>query len=85
MITTFTNVTTITTIATIAVLGLTAATSIASVVTLILLLTTKELAGASSSGTLQRIAKFVSVPIVPLLIVFAVIVGVKIVLILLSK
>jgi len=59
-------------------LGFTTAISIAAVVSLILFLTTKELAGSNGSGTFRRIAKFVNVGIVPLIIVFAVIVAVKI-------
>ena len=78
-----TTVTTVTTVTTMVALGLTVAMSIAAVVSLILLLITKELAGAESSGTSLRIARFVNVGIVPLLIVFAVIVAVDIALILL--
>ena len=74
-----TTVTTVTTITTFAVLGLTGIISIATVVLLMLFLTTKELAGASSRGFSLRIAKFVSVGILPLVMVFAVIVAVKIV------
>ena len=44
-----------------------------------LFLTTKELAGASSQGFFLRIAKFVSVGILPLVMVFAVIAFMKIV------
>jgi len=73
-----TTVTTVTTVTTMAALGLAAAISIACVVTLILFLTTKELAGTSSSGTSLRIAKFINVGILPLVLAFAVIVGVKI-------
>ena len=78
MITTVTT-STITTVTTIATLGLTAAISIAAVVLLMLFLTTKELAGASSRGFSLRIAKFVSVGILPLVMAFAVIVVIKIV------
>jgi len=63
-------------------LGLTVAMSVAAVVSLILLLITKELTGSEGSGTSLRIARFVNVGIVPLLIVFAVIVAVDIALIL---
>ncbi len=73
-----TTVTTVTTVTTIAALGLTAAISIATVVLLMLFLTTKELAGASGSGFSLRIAKFVSVGILPLVMAFAVIVVIKI-------
>ena len=74
-----TTVTTVTTVTTIAALGLTAAVSIAAVVLLVLFLTTKELAGASGSRFSLRIAKFVSVGILPLVMAFVVIVAMKIV------
>jgi len=74
-----TTVTTVTTVTTIAALGITGVVSIAAVVLLMLFLTTKELAGASSSGFSLRMAKFVSVGILPLVMVFAVIVFMKIV------
>ncbi len=74
-----TTVTTVTTVTTIAALGLTGALSIAAVVLLMLFLTTKELAGASGSGLSLRVAKFASVGILPLVMVFAVIVVMKIV------
>lgn len=71
-------VTTITTITTIAALGLTATISIAAVVTLILFLSTKELASSVGSSTSTRLSRYLSVGIIPLLIAFAVVVGVKI-------
>ena len=74
-----TTVTTVTTVTTIAALGLTGAISIAAVILLMLFLTTKELAGASNSGFSLRIAKFVSVGVLPLVMAFAVIVFLKIV------
>ena len=74
-----TTVTTVTTVTTIAALGLTGVISIAAVVLLVLFLTTKELAGASNRGFSLRIAKFVSVGILPLVMVFAVIAFMKIV------
>jgi len=73
-----TTVTTVTTVTTIAALGLTAAISIAAVVLLVLFLTTRELAGASGRGSSLRIAKFVSVGILPLVMAFAVIVAIKV-------
>ena len=79
-----TTVTTVTTVTTIAALGLTTVLGIAAVASLMFLLITKELAGSKSSGTSLRIARFVNVGIVPLLIVFAVIVAVDITLILLN-
>ena len=74
-----TTVTTVTTVTTIAALGLTGVISIAAVVLLILFLTTKELAGASSRGFSLRIAKFISVGILPLVMAFVVIVAIKVV------
>ncbi len=74
-----TTVTTVTTVTTIAALGFTGIISIAAVVLLMLFLTTKELAGATSSGFSLRIAKFASVGILPLVMAFAVIVVLKIV------
>jgi len=52
--------------------------SIAAAVSLILFLPNKELASAGGSGTSLRIARFLGVGIVPLIIAFAVIVGIKI-------
>jgi len=75
MITTITTVTTVTIMVT---LGLTAAISIVAVGSLITLLITKELASGGGSGTAIRLARFVGVGIVPLIIVFAVIVAVEI-------
>ncbi len=77
MITTVTT-STVTTVTAIAAMGLTAAISIAAVISLIAFLTTKEVAGATHSSSHLRIAKFVNVGIVPLIIAFAVIVIVKI-------
>ena len=74
-----TTVTTVTTVTTIAALGLTGIISIAAVVLLMLFLITKEVAGTTSSGFSLRIAKFVSVGILPLVMTFAVIVISKIV------
>ncbi len=77
-----TTVTTVTTVTTIMALGLTASISIASIVVLILFLIAKELGNARGSSVSLRIARFVGVGIVPLIMVFAVIVGVNIALIL---
>ncbi|MFC1950560.1 hypothetical protein ACFLWD_02720 [Chloroflexota bacterium] len=74
-----TTVTTVTTVTTITALGLTAAVSIAVVILLALFLTTKELAGARSSGSSLRIARFASIGILPLMMAFATIVIVKII------
>ena len=73
-----TTVTTVTTVTTIAALGLTGVISIAAVVLLMLFLTTRELAGATHRGSSLRIARFVSVGILPLVMAFAVIVAIKI-------
>ena len=73
-----TTVTTITTITTITALGITGAISIVAVVSLAAFLITKELASAGGSGTSLRIARFLGVGLVPLIIAFAVIVAVKI-------
>ena len=78
MITTVTT-STITTVTTIAALGWTAGIGAAAVVALIGFLTTKELASASLSPSRQLIASFFNVSIVPMIMVFAVIVVVKIV------
>ena len=69
----------VTTVTTIAGLGFTSVVSIGIVVLLIFFLITKELAGTSSSGFSLRVAKFVSVGILPLVMAFAVIVALKIV------
>ncbi|MFC1984250.1 hypothetical protein ACFLVO_04505 [Chloroflexota bacterium] len=73
-----TTVTTVSTVTTIAGLGLTGAISTAMAILLILFLTTKELAGASRTGFSSRIAKFASVGILPLVMVFTVIVFMEI-------
>ncbi len=75
---TVTTVTTVTTVSTISAMVLTAAISMAAVVTLIGFLATKELASVSNSNFPQRIAKFLSVGILPLVMVFAVVVAVKV-------
>ncbi len=78
VITVTTITTTVTTVSTIAAMGLTAAISMAAIVTLIGFLVTKELADASYSRPQQHIVKFLSIGILPLIIVFAIIVVVKI-------
>ncbi|MDD5038463.1 MAG: hypothetical protein PHN78_04015 [Dehalococcoidales bacterium] len=74
-----TTVTTVTTITTIAALGLTTAISAAMAVSLIIFLASRELAVASQSSLSLRIARFVSVGILPMVMAFIVIVAVKIV------
>ena len=74
-----TTVTTVTTVTAIAAMGVTAALSIAATITLIVFLTARELAGAGHSQRFLRVAKFVSVGILPLAMAFAVIVAITIV------
>tara|TARA_Y100000294_G_C8291168_1_gene230847 strand:+ start:99 stop:347 length:249 start_codon:yes stop_codon:yes gene_type:complete len=71
--------TTVTTVTTIAAMGLTAVLSMAAAIILMLFLSTKELAGVGISGFSMRVARFLSIGIVPLAMVFAVIVVVKII------
>ncbi len=78
MITTVTT-STVTTVTTIAAMGLAATVSLVAIVTLIVFLTAKELTGASSSPSSRLTARFLSVGILPMVMAFAVIVGVKIV------
>jgi hypothetical protein len=59
--------------------GLAGVLGAAAVVMLILFLSVKELAGAGTSEASGRIASFATLPIIPLLIAFAVIVIVKVV------
>ena len=74
-----TTVTTITTITTIVELGLSTAISLACVATLIFFLTTKELASTRRSDTYIRIARFINIGFLPLVLIFVVIVAVKII------
>ena len=73
-------ITTVTTstVTTIAAVGLAVTISIAAAVALIVFLTAKELASASLSPSSQLTARFLNVSIVPMIMVFAVIVAVKI-------
>jgi len=59
-------------------LGLTALIGIVAVVSLIAFLIAKELASAGGSGTSLRIARFLGVGFVPLIMAFAIIVAVRI-------
>ncbi len=72
-------ITTVTTVTTVAAMGLTAAISIAAIIGLIFFLATKELANAGRSGTSLRVARFLSIGILPLVMAFAIILVVKIV------
>ena len=69
---------TVTTVTTIAAMGLTSVITIAAVVSLILFLSVKELANAAGSGTSLRIARSLSIGILPLAMAFAVIVATRI-------
>ncbi len=77
MITTVTT-TTVTTVTTVAAMGLTAVVSIAAMLCLILFLVVKELASADGLPTSLRIAQFLSVGILPLVMAFAVIAAVTV-------
>ena len=48
------------------------------IITLLVLLATKELAGASDSEPAQRIGSFLTVPIIPLLILFVLVVALRV-------
>jgi hypothetical protein len=71
--------TTVTTVTTIAAMGLTAAISMAAAVILVLFLSTKELASAGKSAVSMHVTRFLGIGIVPLLVVFAVTMVVKII------
>lgn len=73
-----TTVTTVTTVTAIAALGLTTAISAAVIAALIGFLASRELASAAHSHLSLRIARFVSVGILPLAMAFTTIVVVKI-------
>ena len=70
---------TISTVTTVLVMGLTAVIGIVAVIALMLFLITRELASAHGSSTSLRVAKFLSVGILPLAMAFVVIVAVRIV------
>lgn len=69
---------TVSTVTTMVAMGLTAVVTIAAVVSLLCFLVTRELASAHGSSTSLRVAKFLSVGILPLAMAFAVIVAVRI-------
>ena len=71
-------VSTITTVTTIAAMGLTAAIGVSIVGALIAFLIAKELTATSLSLSSQLTARFLNVSVVPMVLVFAVIVAVKI-------
>ena len=78
MVTTVVTTVTTTTVTSIAAMGFTSIMGIAGVVLLILLLVAKELAGAGHSQSFRLSSRFLNVGIIPLVMVFAVIVAVKI-------
>ena len=69
---------TTTTVTTVTLFGITALLGLAAVLMLISYLAAKEMLGASSSQRLQLISRRLNIAIVPLLLVFAAIVGDKI-------
>ncbi|MCK9525009.1 MAG: hypothetical protein M0R49_03680 [Limnochordia bacterium] len=72
-------VSTITTITALGGTGIAGVLGAVAVIMLIVFLSIKELAGAGTSEVSERISSFVTMPIVPLLFAFAVIVAVKVV------
>ncbi len=79
-VSTITTISTVTTssVTTTAALGMAAALSIAAAITLIGLLTTKELVSIRGDSSSQRIGRFLSVGITPLLMVFVALVAITI-------
>jgi len=69
----------ITTVTKITALGLEATTSVALVVILIVFLVSRELGGVGSHNVHLRISRFVTVGILPLVLVFVVILVMKII------
>jgi len=67
-----------TTVTTVTLFGITALLGIAAVLMLISYLVVKEMLSASASQRLQLIARRLNAAIVPLLLVFATIVGAKV-------
>ncbi len=70
---------TTTTVTTVTLFGITALLGLAAVLMLISYLVAKEMLRASSSQRLQMISRRLNIAIVPLLLVFAAIIGDKIV------
>jgi hypothetical protein len=64
-----------TTVTTVTLFGVSALLGLAAVLMLISYLATRELLGATSSPRLQLLSRRLNVAVVPLLLVFAVIVG----------
>ncbi len=70
---------TTTTVTTVTLFGITALLGLAAVLMLISYLVAKEMLNASSSQRLQMISRRLNIAIVPLILVFAAIIGDKIV------
>ena len=70
---------TVTTVSTITAMGLTILIALIVVAALIAFLITKELATTANSTSPQHVARFLNIGILPLLMIFAVTVSVKIV------
>jgi len=70
--------TAMTTITTMAVITLPDSVGIAAAVALIILLATKELASAYGGSRLKLLGRYLMIPIIPLLLLFALIVVTKI-------
>jgi len=70
-----TTVTTISSITTVAGMGLATALSAVATISLIAFLTTRELLSAGATHSSQRAGRFMSVGIIPLLLVFAAVVA----------
>ena len=68
---------TTTTVTTVTLLGITGLLGLAAVLMLIGYLVAREMLSASTNGRLQLVARRLNVAVVPLLIVFAAIVGSK--------
>jgi len=74
-----TTVTTISSITTVAGMGLATALSAVATISLIAFLTTRELLSAGATHSSQRAGRFISVGIIPLLLVFAAVVAAAII------
>lgn len=75
---TVSTITTVTSITSIAAMGLGASISVFAVLLLIGMLTTKELAGASDGSRAKLISRCLNISIIPLVVSFVVIVGLKV-------
>ncbi len=73
-----TTVTTISSVTTVAGMGIATALSAVATISLIAFLTTRELLSAGVTHSSQRAGRFMSVGIIPLLLVFAAVVAVAI-------